>query len=354
MSNYFKTSPGIATASGMAAAISMKLGLDYSKQSEEAKKNADDIQKIIDNFTDSISEFCPQGRDSLTQPKCYCYNTDGSRNENRSNSQTCQTLWAANETNIFKEAGDYSKIASVASLGCVTQNGDFDQNCDCKKFANASGENACYKSKYFGSNLGNLGSQLSLPAIGQGINALAQGDYSGAQGLANTNNANLAVKNQKIARQMLDQLNAKNKKPLRIDAKMADDLVRSVASNKALNTGRGLLGEGLDTLNNPGSAAPATGAEQIKEAINKAGLDKPQVDFQKDEDSGKTKGSDDYNLNFKGDEQSNSTTTPSVQNFMNKQYDFKDNDINRKSSESIWNIISNRYTQSGLRRLFNE
>jgi hypothetical protein len=39
---------------------------------------------------------------------------------------------------------------------------------------------------------------------------------------------------------------------------------------------------------------------------------------------------------------------------MEKNYEYKGNDIVERDDVSLWQIISNRYTQSGLRRLFGE
>jgi hypothetical protein len=43
-----------------------------------------------------------------------------------------------------------------------------------------------------------------------------------------------------------------------------------------------------------------------------------------------------------------------ILNFMEKNYEYKGKDIVERDDVSLWQIISNRYTQSGLRRLFGE
>ena len=55
-----------------------------------------------------------------------------------------------------------------------------------------------------------------------------------------------------------------------------------------------------------------------------------------------------------------SNNTSSVLSFSNVadqgqvKYDYKNSDINTDKSASIWNVISKRYNQSGLRRLFDD
>ena len=48
------------------------------------------------------------------------------------------------------------------------------------------------------------------------------------------------------------------------------------------------------------------------------------------------------------------TPTTKVDNFMEKKYKYKKDDIFKNKSESIWKIITNRYNRSGYDRLFSE
>jgi hypothetical protein len=58
------------------------------------------------------------------------------------------------------------------------------------------------------------------------------------------------------------------------------------------------------------------------------------------------------NFNFTGE--TANAAAAQTQNFpeAGKNYNYKDNDISTQSDTSIFEIISNRYIQSGLKRLF--
>jgi hypothetical protein len=43
-----------------------------------------------------------------------------------------------------------------------------------------------------------------------------------------------------------------------------------------------------------------------------------------------------------------------VENVMKENLDYGDSDINKQSRENIFEVLSNRYQKSGLKRLFNE
>ena len=58
------------------------------------------------------------------------------------------------------------------------------------------------------------------------------------------------------------------------------------------------------------------------------------------------------NLNF-GETLAQNSSTNSVE-FMDKNYKLKNSDINKSDGASLFEIISNRYLQSGINRLFEE
>ena len=73
---------------------------------------------------------------------------------------------------------------------------------------------------------------------------------------------------------------------------------------------------------------------------------KDDIDI-KENEGGKSKKKNGMDFNF-----DDSRRAPKVENFMGKKYKIKNRDVVKNSGVSIWKVISNRYNQSGLRRLF--
>ena len=350
-SKYFRSSWGVAAVSAIAAGISYKLYSGYKEQAEQAKKNAEDVQTIIDKFQETVAMHCPKGRESLTEPKCYCYNENGTKNQGRSNSNTCQALWNKDQ---YKMAtlGDYTKKVDTTKLGCMTQAGDFDQECKCRKFVNSKGSNACYKT-YLG-NMGGLGGQTNIPSLIADTNQMTQGNYSPSNGLINGGAGKFAAKNKKIANRLLKDFNKGKKTPLKLGTKLTNDYMNRVGKALSTNFGdRGFLGSGgFSTKSGRAEMGKGKAGEALKKALEKTKLNKVKYKSGKDKRNGRKKG-DDFAFNF-NDSESSSSKKGKVQQFMDKKYNYKDNDINNKKSIPIWKIISNRYNQTGLKRLFDE
>lgn len=97
---WLNTPPGIATLSGISLGMNTILYNAASEQEIESKANAEKIQKLIDVYKANFADYCPNGRENLAEPKCYCYLETGKKNTNRSNSETCQKLWAKDDIKL--------------------------------------------------------------------------------------------------------------------------------------------------------------------------------------------------------------------------------------------------------------
>jgi hypothetical protein len=88
----------------------------------------------------------------------------------------------------------------------------------------------------------------------------------------------------------------------------------------------------------------------LKNAEQKSGLD--LLGSGKGLGNKRTDGKESFNFVSDGSGNPNGAQT---QNFpeTQKNYNFKNNDISKRDDTSIFEIISNRYVQSGLKRLFD-
>lgn len=352
---FMNSSLGVLTISGIATIYSGILYKGAAKQEEESKENIKKIEKMIASFKDSYSGYCPNGRESLTDPACYCYTDDGKKNSTRTNSQICIDLWAKNTYKLSGDANNYGIGIAVEPVGCVTLAGEFDEKCNCKKFVDAKGANACQK----GASITLADDTFSTGlATSTGVNDILKYTANSINGnprfdllSTGTLNAN-AVK----AKQIKTQLSAK------LEAKDKDSKLPVIDESNAGKYAAALIGQNNidDEMRSTSSAMNVGNARSenpsveniLKQAQAKAGLEIT---------GGKglgAKKSAKKNLSFNFNDNTGSVSAGQViQTFPEegeKNYKYKNSDISTNESASIFEIISNRYVQSGLRRLFED
>lgn len=345
---------GIMAAAGVGIVMTNDLQKAYGALESNASGNIKKLDDIITAFKNSMSQLCPNGRESLSDPRCYCTRADGSRNSDRSNSQTCQAYWAQLDRSFFVAADYYGRLSEGGRRGCVFINGQYDSNCQCKSMVDANTkQNACMKVALSGINFGSMGTAMGMQGAMDNLNSA----FSGNLGLGGINLAVLSGSNArgaKIADELRNKVNAdlikQGKPPLPSSEKLMDQLINNSAIKELAKSGA------ASTLD-PSSAllayAPANeGAkEALKEALAKSSFieeggkglksvkhskpNDPSFNFQ----SGAASGTAANQLSFED-------------GVMNKNYDYRENDINGDEDTPIWNIISARYLNSGLRRLF--
>jgi hypothetical protein len=358
VSNMIGDSKGILVMSAIGAVYSGMLMSAAAKQETESKNNAKKVDAIIKSFNDSFKNMCPNGRDKLEEPKCYCYNEDGLKNNNRTNSQICQELWKKGEYDLDALADSYNIFGGKAEVkGCVNANGQFDEKCTCKKFIDAKGVNACMKT-----------TNISLPA-GLGSNF---GEYSGVKQLGNfvsnlgSGNGSLSAldtnalsKNAVNAKNARDQLLSKLAPSLsndilalnKMDERNVDKYARAALGNNAVDSMSKAFPNSATNI-----AATRSDNEKINDLLKQAEL-KAGLDLATNGGKGINNKSTkkDPEFNFMGDNSGGAGPGGQiVQGFEEKTYKYKNSDIVPDQNASIFEIISNRYVQSGLRRLFED
>ena len=354
---FFSSSAGVATMSGLSAVMSGILYKGAEKQEQEAEENVKKIERIIAEFNDSFIFFCPKGRDDLTDANCYCYNDDGKKNPNRTKSQICQTLWSKNSYKLLSKADSYAGgNGRSEAAGCMTRSGQFDERCNCRKFVDSRGNNSCFKA-----------STITLPNNEFGTSMMSKTGLQDAMKLA-TNSANGNP-----------NFGGMNSGMLAMKAIDTNVLHNNMASKLMTN---GAAKEGfskIDESNVLQLAKGAIGEKAFKHALNAYKPSTSLLASNATVDSGlkakiaeankKLAGaaiSGGNGLQGRGETKKDVSVSVSVdgaggasqiQNLGDgadqKTYKIK-NDINKDKGASLFEIISNRYINSGLRRLFDK
>jgi len=355
---FFMNSHWIAWAGGVGTIWSGQLYKAAAEQEEESKANIEKIDKILTTFKDSFKDFCPNGRESLSEPKCYCYLDDGKQNSKRSKSQICKDLWAKDSYKLAAIAGEYGGVSKfVDPVGCVSVQGQFDEKCKCKKFVDAKGNNACMKTTNINIPIelgGGFATDTGLTRVAAFSNSATNGNPN--FGLIDEGTyKKAAIASQKMKEEILRKLGDKLPANILALSKMNDKNVnqyaRAVMGDKAFNgaASRGAA-SAVDLAGTRTGDAKTN--DLLKDAEKTAGLDLFNGSG-KGLANKKSDGKEAFNFNFAGDPANAGANQ--AQNFpeTDKKYNFKDNDISKKSDVSIFEIISNRYIQSGLKRLFD-
>jgi hypothetical protein len=329
------TSKGRLIFSGILALLTLKMSLHASDQAKASEMRAQMLRKMKGEFnttSGAIYACKSEDRNDPAKPNCYCYTADNQRNSGRGNSQVCQKLWAGTNT----KAGNYTSNQQSNRV-CVTQNRKSDPTCTCKK------TNSCMKVGLSG--IEGLG-QSSMSIMGNGfapMNKIMDGSIDGA----NLDTATLGSQAAKIA-----ELNkALEKNPEVAKAKNSKE---ALVLQKELEKGGTSLGRGgllgVSTSSNLPSN-PAAAAKMLEKELNQAtlptGISKAD-EYVSDPSSGQE------NLEFGGVDDQASTPEVQISEVMNQDVDFGNHDINKGSSTNIFEVLSNRYKRSGIKRLFDE
>ena len=345
---------GVIIMSGIGMIYSSVLYKGAKEQEEEAEKNIKKLDEIIKSFDDSYASFCPNGREKLEEPKCYCYSSDGKKNTARSKSQTCTALWAQDDYKLAGNAADYANVKyDPNTVGCVAVSGEFDESCKCKKLVNAKGENACKKTTTITVNPEaynpTLGTSTGLSEITGVLNSVLSGN-----GLGTINNAHLnqkAINGKKISDTLLKKLNVPAS-VIGMNEKNAGEFAKAVLGEKNIaNAMKAYSSGGASQI-----ASHSPSNSTMQNAVNKV-----KEDF-KIETSGSGNGlkknkvakKDEFNFDMEAASSNGASNTLEGFDDAPKNYKYTNSDITTNESVSIFEIINNRYVQSGLKRLFED
>ena len=353
VSQFMNSPAGILIISGISTIYSTVLYKAAAKQEDDSKDNIKKIDRLIATYKDSWTAFCPKGRDDLKEPNCYCYLDNGNQNPGRNKSQTCIDLWAKDSYKLKADADKYSGVPTFNDpVGCLNVNGQFDEKCSCKKFVDAKGGNACMKSSSITIPNNSFGSAFANTTGIQDLLRAAANTTNGSGGLNLLSEgllANKAIATNKMLNSMISQIAPQKGfgKVAYINEQNVGQIAKAILGEKNINAAIASSKSPI-SMASAGNSDPKA-AEILKEAASKAGLDLSSTG--KGLSNKKENSKDGTNFNFAGENANNASQT---QNFpeTQKNYNYKNSDISKNSEESLFNIISNRYIQSGLKRLF--
>lgn len=353
ITEFLDSSYGIIVISGISTVYSKILYDAAEKQEKESKSNAEKVDKMIISFKNSYAAFCPKGREDMSDAKCYCYAEDGTKNNNRTNSQICVDLWNKNSYSLDGASKNYNlAVYDPDVAGCILTNGVFDETCKCKKLIDSNGKNACKKE-----------TSVSMPndAFSTGL-ATAGGASDLLKFAANTSNGNprfdllntatlgaKAIKSKQVADALLTKLDKGVSIPV-ITESNVDKFAKAVIGAKNLENAMKSSNMAMN-VSAARSDNPAM-VNALKQAEEKTGL---VMSGGNGLNAKKEKKKPGFDMNF-GSDTPGSSNGQVLADFPEEQknYKFKNSDIVTDNTASIFEIISNRYVQSGLKRLFND
>ena len=326
--------------SGILAAMSAMMWQHAKKQARVAANRAEFLRGLKKEFDDANGAISctSEERNLPSNANCYCYTEAGQRNTARTNSQICQQLFAGVGPS---KPGDYSNLDFSNQKVCISNSGQPDENCACKS------TRSCMNA--IPGTTGNLGlGAISVASNGmKPVNDLANGNVG-----AGSINGAAALQ---AAARLLDQ-----KKQLENKAKLNPNAQRKLASQieKAIMTsGAGAANplassqSSLPMNMSPSDAAKAlekelSGEGRSFESINgAASVGQPGADAV--EDGGG------FSLENTQEQPVVSGDTEKLAEVMNQDFNYNNNDVT-SSDSNLFQILSNRYQRSGMRRLFDD
>lgn len=346
LSKYLNTPAGTLIASGLAAGVNYTLANGMGEKAEEAGENVSTIQKLREKYLASITTYCPDGRDSLTKPYCYCYTDEGKKNPNRTKSNTCQNLWKDSKS-LFADVDDAIRGSGLRNAkGCVYADGKFDAACECKRLKNSSGDNACLKVSLSSSSLSGVPG-VSATTLSSSLNKLTGSADASGSDITDSSSAQAAT-----AMKDFKNLVKKVTPALEKESKLKLDQLEKNLTAEAQKA----VGNSRVAIYHPAAAAFA-GSRPDSSAIDALTQEiaKSNPAFASSTGNYSKKKETKKNLwNFDNSESSSGVLNFSDIKTADKKYNYGSSDITTDKSASIWNVISKRYNQSGLRRLFDD
>ncbi len=310
---------------------------------ENSKKRKSAIDDIIATYNDtggSAWDDCtPEQRKNPGVPACYCYNEDGTINQQRRMRQTCFHITQGDPLVAGKYGGQNTGYAPVKA--CLKTDGQIDEGCNvCNKKPSLCPTMAK-------ANMGNLSLMkgLGMSSMVDTANDLATGNLSHSD--LNVGDLEKRAARIEKAKSKLAQ-DPKTKKVL---SQMED--IRDKWDKAAPGLLKKSLKEDPDLLASLGmpNIAPTPKKEDIiKEAEKKVSAKSvPKMAPETARANSPKQGAENFDFDFGGEE---GGVEVSKSEIMDKEFKVT-GDIHKNSDTNLFKILSLRYQRSGLRRLFD-
>ncbi len=328
---------GVAVIGGVLAFGEFKLASYDEQQMKLIDLKVQMLDEALAKFGKVNERYCLDGRDNLDDPACYCYNEDGTPNHAHDNSDICQQYWKE-EGPEFTPAGSYAG-ADLDKNACITITGDYDPTCKCKDYKDPkTGLDACKRASGFDSFAKVPTAQAAgIPQITKTLDETYRGDSTSMGELSGAKGEQLAARQSKLKDMLVKKFNSKalkEGKKLLPTKSGTEKILQKMLNRVPANLKKAAL--------DAGKVAPAT-----KNAAGKALKRVRKGQYSKSRGINKKKRS-----RRQGGATAVSRNKIKPQKFMKKKYKYKKNDIVNNKDVSLFTIISLRYQQSGLARLF--
>ena len=346
------SSPKVAVMSGVGATLALILRGGAVKAEKNAEERIAKIKSIMAKFKDVTAVYCPEGREDLKNPRCYCYTKAGDPNPQRSNSAMCKEMWKKDSVNYDVTPTVYTP-SKDGPQGCVAKNGTFDEFCKCRKFKDDQGENTCYKSSTsFMVPLGLKSNLADLPSMMNASNNLTGANRRGRLNLASLRQGAANLRN--YSKKLLKEYNRKNP-PLPLSAKRVEAMAKKLATSKM---GQRFAGGSVGgaSLSTKGHGSLSSAMAKARKAIDSS---TPPPSSTASYSGGKKKSASKKKKasNFRWGGAERRSGVQDLQgggDLAKKEYDYKDADIHTGDNRSLWEVISFRYITTGMKRLFED
>lgn len=305
------------------------------------EKKAKDRKKFLEELRDQVMAAgagfnCTSAdRSNPGSPNCYCYGSDGKANPARNNSQVCAALFKNN--NLASNGYSTGSGEAIPNF-CTTATGTLDEGCSCRA------SNSCLTLGGLSGNLG--GSGINLGSIPTTLNSVNNGAINGA----NLDEGSLTAQAARLS-QISKQIEDKNPQIAKANKEarqLADATLRATSGALPADSSGGSsadFGEALLANQTPEQALNA-----IKQEIGRveAAAAASNVTGTRSEEG----------LDFSGLGASSPVggvtldegqLAAAVENNLANG----NSDINT-SNGTLFQILSNRFQRSGMRRLFGE
>jgi hypothetical protein len=326
---------GRAITNGLLGGWMTIMTLHMNKQRKISEERAEILRRMKEEFNTGggIGQCTSSDRNDPGKPACYCFTSDDKVNPARTKSKVC--------SNKIATLNNPANLPNVTPKVCVDEKFGIDQSCSCRNRKGPDGKNSCAK----------IGSNLNLPGLNPGtfkmINAAAGPANDLFNGNASAGSFNPASIGSNAARikKVADDALKKDKG----SAKMMKSLENSLLAS---TSGMSMGGPGFSQ----GSSLAGMNPQQAAAALEK--------EIKKEESDIKTVGagtvvtpggnSSEPQPEFGMTEDQLAAQETEVAEVMKENLDMGNNDINNSSNTNLFDVLSNRYQRSGMRRLFDE
>ncbi len=351
-----------ASVATLAAGASKYLHSYHKKVEEEAKERVRLLDKVSEKVDiDSKLECDEQEKKDPSNIRCYCYYKDPDtdewvRNTNNYYSATCRKSWGLTQNDIAEETDYKNETDTFDPKGCMSANGTYDPSCECRKASSSKKKNnECMKIPT------NINSKFKLGQINWAGNmAKTVNDLLEGKGSFNDVDTKAMLDNYARAKRyynkLIDKTNKmrkKNKKqPINL-ATLNEGFRKNVLNDlpSSLSTSNGYN----NVANAPGTSTEDAFLKDIEtEKVSQKAEDFSNVKYDDNSIAKDSPKEEEDEFEFDFGESSSSGGAVVIEDVMDKKYNFRDNDIRKDKSDSLFKIISNRYFVSGLKRLFKE